>query len=286
MEPASIEGVTGGYSEISSLEFESGSDFSEEDMEDGKNVVVIGNGIVTKYYQGPDDALNKNIKIDGKKYKIIGTLKRSEDGLQGLNPDDSIFMPYETLKKNELINEYSIPQAVGKGTSLDTIKTAMAQLESSLDYYMEDGSVYKVEDAGSRIEAATASARTMKMLLVSVAVIVFIVGGIGIMNVLFVTIKERTKEIGVLKALGSTKVDILLQFLLESVAIGIFGGIVGVVLSFLAMTLMGATDIPLVSSVGGRVVALSFAVLTSTVFGFYPAYKASQLKPVDALNYE
>ena len=131
-----------------------------------------------------------------------------------------------------------------------------------------------------------ATGGTMKMLLVSVAAIVFLVGGIGIMNVLFVSVKERTKEIGILKALGTSKKDILLLFLLESVEIGLFGGIVGVLVSFAAMPLMQRTGIAVSPSVEGWVIALFFAVGTAAVFGFYPAYKAAGLKPIDALTYE
>ena len=116
--------------------------------------------------------------------------------------------------------------------------------------------------------------------------IVFIVGGIGIMNVLFVSVKERTKEIGILKALGSSKKDIMTQFLLESVIISLFGGLAGVGLSYACMPLMDYTDIPVLPTIDGQVIALLFAVVTGTLFGFYPAYKASRLKPIDALNYE
>ena len=163
----------------------------------------------------------------------------------------------------------------------------MAEIKSTVNYYMNDGDKYLVEDAGSRIEAATESAKTMKLLLISVAAIVFAVGGIGIMNVLFATIRERTKEIGILKALGMKRADILLQFLLESVAIGVFGGAAGAVLSFGAIPLIEKyTDIPVSPSFQGIAAAFIFAVVTGTLFGFYPAYKASKLIPVDALNVE
>ena len=126
----------------------------------------------------------------------------------------------------------------------------------------------------------------MKLLLMSVATIVFIVGGIGIMNVLFVSVKERTKEIGILKALGSSKKDIMLQFLLESVIISVFGGLVGIVLSKYIMPLMKYTNIPITPSLNGEIMALLFAVVTGTIFGLYPAYKAAQLKPIESLSYE
>lgn len=282
----SIVGVTEGYADVSNLLFSMGSDFSIDDLEEGTNVAVIGNGIVEKYFTSEADALGQKIKIGEDRYEIIGVLQRNEDGLQGMNHDNSIYIPYTTVKENKILDDMVIPQIVGKAKKLNMVKLAKKEIESTLDYYLNDSDLYIVEDAGSRIDAATQSARTMKLLLVSVATIVLIVGGIGIMNVLFVTIKERTKEIGVLKALGSTSKDIMLQFLLESVSIGVFGGAVGIILSLGAMNFMVYTDLPIAQSIEGKVIAFIFAVLTSTVFGFYPAYKASQLRPVEALSYE
>lgn len=282
---ANLVGVTPGYAEISNLSFERGADFGEMDFEDGERVAVIGSKIAEKLF-GTGDAVGSYIKMGDARYQVIGLLKRSEDGLQGVDADSSIFIPHSAMEKDELLDPYATTQAVGKAFSIREVEKAKKEILSTLNYYMTEASAYSVSDAGTRIEAATASATTMKLLLVSVAVIVFVVGGIGIMNVMFVTVKERTKEIGILKALGAKEKDILFQFLLESFCIGVFSGAVGVALSFPAIALMAFTEIPVWPSWDGKVLACVFAVATSTLFGFYPAHKASLLMPVQALAEE
>ena len=281
-----LVGVTGGYGEISSLPMDAGTDFSDADLEEGTRVAVLGADIAKENFGSAEDALGESIRIGDRSYEVIGVLEKKSEGLQGLSPDVTVFLPYLTAQEDGLFQDYSLPQAVGLALNTSVIDKAKARLRSTLDYLLDDITMYSIEDAGSRIDAALESARTMKMLLISVAAIVFLVGGIGIMNVLFVSVKERTREIGILKAIGAAKRDILLQFLLESMGIGLFGGIVGVLLGYAAMPIMRLTSIAVVPSVGGQAAALAFAVSTAAIFGFYPAYKASELKPIDALNYE
>lgn len=284
-ENVSITGVTEEYSKVSNLKVIYGYDIDRIDIEDETSVAVIGDGIASKYFMGAEDALGKEIKIQNRTYKIIGVLERSADGMQGVSPDDTVFIPYSTAQ-NYIFDQYTTPQMVGLANSIDSVKLAMAEIMDSLDYLLEDDNIYSVEDAGSRIEAAGESAKTMNVLLISIATIVFIVGGIGIMNVLFLSVKERTKEIGILKALGTTEENIMALFLLEAVIISGFGGIFGVLLSYYFIPFIKYLNVPVSQSIDGQVIAFTFAIVTGSIFGFYPAYKASQLKPVDALNYE
>ena len=281
----SVTGVTEEYSLVSNLETAYGENISEFDVEEMTSVAVIGEGIAKKYYPNVEEAIGSTIRIGDKAFTIIGILERKGDGLQGLSADDTIFIPFTTAEQS-ILNEYTMPQIVALSKDLSTVKFSMKEMKSTLNYVLDDGSYYTLEDAGSRIEAATQSAGTMNMLLIAMATIVVIVGGIGIMNVLFLSIKERTKEIGILKALGSSKEEILLQFLFESVIISTFGGIMGVLLSYLLMPLMKYTNTPVSPSIEGQIISIIFAMITGTLFGLYPAYKASQLKPIEALSYE
>jgi len=279
-----LAGVTASYEEVSNLPTAYGVNLTESDVLDASMKAVIGHGLAVKYFGDPEYAAGESLHLNNKVFKIIGVLARKGDGIQGLSPDDTVFLPYTTAQ-SYAFEDYTISQAVALADDVKNVASAMKWIRSTLDYIFDDNA-YAVEDAGSRMEAATESARTMKTLLISVAAIVFIVSGIGIMNVLFVSVRERTREIGVLKALGCFERDILLQFLLESVFISLSGSIAGMLLSFMLLPLMRYTNIPVLSSVGGYLAALFFSLLTGTVFGYYPAYKASRLNPIDALNYE
>lgn len=284
-EPMSIVGVTESYSEVSNFIIQYGEDIQDTDVENATNAAVIGSGLASKYFMKPEDAIGSEIIIENRTYVIVGVLQRTGDGIQGINPDESIFLPFSTAY-DYIFDKASIPQIVALANDISLVNKGMAEIKDTLNYILEDGNVYEISDAGSRIEAATKSAKTMNLLLMSVATIVFIVGGIGIMNVLFVSVKERTREIGILKALGTSKKDIMLQFLLEAIIISLFGGVVGIIVSNYLMPLMKYTAVPVSPSFSGNVIALLFAIVTGTVFGLYPAYKAAQLKPIEALNYE
>ncbi|HQQ89452.1 MAG TPA: FtsX-like permease family protein, partial [Oscillospiraceae bacterium] len=199
-----------------------------------------------------------------------------------ISPDTAIYVPYATAEKY-IFGSTADPTITAVASDVSTIDTVMADIDTILTEN-HPNSYFDVSDAGSLMEAATSSANTLSTMLLAVASIVFVVGGIGIMNVLFVTVKERTEEIGVLKAIGCSNMTILMEFVLEAVTIGVIGGILGVAVSFAADPLLSMFDVRLEPTVYGYLLAIVFAILTGTVFGFYPAYKASKLVPVEALS--
>ncbi len=285
-ENASVTAVTPDYADISNLKLATGENIDEMHMEDTARVAVLGADIAKKEFGSAQDAIGETVRIENKKYTIIGVLQRKGDSMQGYDTDMGIFVPY-TVAEKYLIDDYNMPQLTARTGDVQTIEQGKAELRSALDYIWEDDSAnFTIDDAGSRIESATASARTMSALLIAVAGIVFLVGGIGIMNVLFVSVKERTREIGVLKALGCAKRDILLQFLLESVMLSVFGGVLGVIAGNALLPLVARFDMRVVFSFSGSAVAMLFAACTGTIFGFYPALQAAKLQPIEALNQE
>ena len=214
----------------------------------------------------------------------MGVLSEMGTVASGISPDTAIFIPYETGIKY-LTGTSVSPTVTVIAEDVNQVDRVSANVETVLaDSY--PNTQFTISDAGSKMDAASASNDTLTLLLISMSVIVFIVGGIGIMNVLFVSVKERTNEIGILKALGCSRRDILLEFLMEASCISFVGGVIGVLLALGITPVVELFSVRVELSVGGAVLSLLFGVVTGSVFGFYPAYKASRLIPVVALNQE
>ncbi|HPD87857.1 MAG TPA: ABC transporter permease [Oscillospiraceae bacterium] len=279
---ATVVGVQDNYQSVSNLELFYGDFISEENNDNEDYVCVIGYSLATDYFTYPQLAYGDYLTIDEKNYEIIGVLQEMGSVSSGISPDTAIYVPYATAEKY-IFGSTADPTITAVASDVSTIDTVMADIDTILTEN-HPNSYFDVSDAGSLMEAATSSANTLSTMLLAVASIVFVVGGIGIMNVLFVTVKERTEEIGVLKAIGCSNMTILMEFVLEAVTIGVIGGILGVAVSFAADPLLSMFDVRLEPTVYGYLLAIVFAILTGTVFGFYPAYKASKLVPVEALS--
>jgi putative ABC transport system permease protein len=277
-----VAGVTSDYATVSNLDIGLGDFITDEDNENATKVCVLGYNIATEIFGSAIDAYDSTIYIEDTPFVVNGVLMEMGSVASGISPDETIFIPLSSSEKYVMGNDYS-PTITVIAEDVSDIDTTITNIEAVLAETYPNAS-FTITDAGAEREAATESANTLSFLLLAVASIVFVVGGIGIMNVLFVSVKERTQEIGILKAIGSSKRDILLEFLLEANMISIFGGILGIILSNLLMPIMEALGQTVVASAEGVVIAFLFAIATGTLFGFYPAYKAASLVPIDALN--
>lgn len=283
-ESYTIAGVKNNYVSMSNLTMAAGSFIESSNETNKEKVCVLGYSVAKEIFGSVEDAYDSTIYIDNRAYVVNGVISEVGTVSSGISPDDSIFIPYSTGVKY-IVGTDANPTITVIASDVDNVDNVMENIQSVLAENYPNAE-FTITDAGSKMEAASESNNTLTTLLIAMAAIVFIVGGIGIMNVLFVSVKERTKEIGILKAIGCTKKDILIEFLLEACFISILGGILGVLLSFGITPIVEHFDVRVELSVAGAVLAVVFAIFTGTVFGFYPALKASKLVPVEALNEE
>lgn len=283
-ESYTIAGVKNNYAGMSNLTMAAGSFIESSDETNKEKVCVLGYSVAKEIFGSVKDAYDSTIYIDDRAYVVNGVISEVGTVSSGISPDDSIFIPYSTGVKY-IVGTDADPTITVIASDVDKVDTVMENIQSVLAENYPNAE-FTITDAGSKMDAASESNNTLTTLLIAMAATVFIVGGIGIMNVLFVSVKERTKEIGILKAIGCTKKDILIEFLLEACFISILGGILGVLLSFGITPVVEHFDVRVELSVFGAALAVVFAVFTGTVFGFYPALKASKLVPVEALNEE
>ena len=280
----SIAGVKSNYMSISNMSMALGEFLSEENEENKEKYCVLGATTAKEIFGSIYNAYEEVVYIDSRPYVVSGILAEMGTVASGISPDTTVFIPYSTGIKYLTGNDVS-PTITVIAEDVDLVEEIIANIQTVLaDSYAN--AEFTISDAGSKMEAASKSNETLQLLLVAMAVIVFIVGGIGIMNVLFVSVKERTNEIGILKALGCSKKDILLEFLLEACFTSMLGAVLGVLISLGITPVVESFSVRVELSVQGAVLSMVFGVLTGSIFGFYPAYKASTLIPVVALNQE
>ncbi len=285
----SVIGVTAAYAEVHNVEIEEGNFVSDSQAQNGSKVAVIGPSVRDDLFGEGAFAMGQVIKIKGSQFKVVGITK-SKGGTGFNNQDDMIFVPLATAQRyfagDEYLNSIGVSaedSEVSSAVQAD-ITTLLLDRHNISDAALADFSTLNQADI---IATASTITGTLTILLAAIAGISLVVGGIGIMNMMLTTVTERTREIGLRKAIGAKRRDISRQFLYEAMALTIVGGTVGILLGWgisLAITQLGiiATEVSIKS------VLLSFGVSATIgiVFGYYPAKKAAKLNPIDALRYE
>ncbi len=280
-----VAGVKENYADISNLEMAIGTFLTEDNDTYKERSCVLGYGVAKEMFDSILDAYDSSVYIDNRSYIVSGVLMEMGTVVSGISPDEAVFIPYETGIKY-LTGKDVNPTITVVAEDVNDVERVMEQAGIVLAESYGENVEFTMSDAGSKMEAASKSNETLSLLLMAMAAIVFIVGGIGIMNVLFVSVKERTNEIGILKAIGCDQKDILTEFLLEASCISLVGAVLGVLVSLGITPVIESFSVRVELSLGGGILSLLFGVLTGTVFGFYPALKASRLIPVAALNHE
>jgi putative ABC transport system permease protein len=266
--------------------------FEEPELRSGK-AAILGATVARELFGG-NDPLGQIVRINRVPFEIVGVLQARGQTVFGTDQDDAVFVPLNTARQRLFGRFQSRPDMVDSIAVKAVSTDALASMEESLKALMRRrqlpigaGDAYQVRNSAQMLEAQASSSRAMAYLLAAVACVSLIVGGIGIMNVMLVSVMERTREIGLLMAFGARRRDILAQFLVESVTLSLVGGAIGVSLGLLGSALVAQiADWPVVIEPAAVALAFGFAAAVGILFGFYPARKASRLDPIEALRYE
>ena len=288
--PSSIYGVTPDYLEIRQLKIEDGELFTEEDIKTSAKVCVIGRTVADNLFTNGEDPVGKVIRYKQIPFRIVGVLKSKGYNSFGMDQDDLVLAPYTTVMKRILSVTY-LQSINASALTEDMTDLAIEEVSALLRQNHRIGEMdeddFTIRSQQEMAEMMNSTSDTMTILLLVVACISLIVGGIGIMNIMYVSVTERTKEIGLRMSVGARGIDILNQFLIESVLLSVTGGIIGVVVGVgAAVSINVFAHWPI--QIQPWSVLLSFAVCSATgiFFGWYPAKKAAMLDPIEALRYE
>lgn len=287
--PTSIYGVSPEYLKIRDWGVDEGSMFTEDDIEAFSKVALIGKTVQENLFPN-ENPIGKMIRFKNIPFKVIGVLKEKGENTFGQDQDDIIVAPYTAVQKRILAQTF-LQSIVASSLSEDDSEAAVTEITSIMEKQHRikenEDNDFNVSSQQEIISTFSSTSEMLTILLVAIASISLLVGGIGIMNIMYVSVKERTREIGLRMAIGAKSQDILMQFLIESVLISISGGILGVVIGLLT-TFAIKTFAGWPVSITMSSIVLSFAVCTITgvFFGWYPARKAAQSDPITALRYE
>jgi putative ABC transport system permease protein len=293
-----LMGVTPGYETVSSLSLEDGEFISESNQNARSLVVVLGSSVAETLFGGTGGVVGQKVRLNGQPYEVIGVLE-SKGGTGFMNQDDQVFIPLSTalyrlvggarFRGSSVISQITVKAS--RADAVDQVVAAVTETMRERHETFEGADDFAVTSQEATLDAATEVADTLTIFLGGIAGISLMVGGIGIMNIMLTTVTERTHEIGLRKAIGAKRRDILLQFLVESMVLSLLGGLIGAAFGWGIASLMGQVQIsgstitPVVG-VDSVLLATLFSMAVGLFFGIYPATRASRLQPVEALRYE
>jgi putative ABC transport system permease protein len=290
-----VAGITANYLQVNNLdEFQVGDGLTDNDLATNARVAVLGAGIATDFF-GEGFPVGQVVKINGVSYEVVGVLTESGGGITG-DTDDNVYIPLTTAQsrlypERTRSGEKAVSSIRVEAASAEQVDAAIEQITETLRD--QHGIVYAADDdftifdQSSLLDTANQITGTLTAFLGAIAGISLLVGGIGIMNIMLVSVTERTREIGIRKAIGALKRDILAQFLLESLVLSLIGGALGILLGWgISSAARAALDIATVIDPGTVVLSVSFAAGVGLIFGIYPAWRAARLRPIEALRYE
>ena len=294
--PSTIYGVNQDYMEIRQISVADGDLFTDADIKASAKVCILGQTVVDNLFPNGGDPIGKTVRFNSIPFRVIGVLKKKGYNSMGMDQDDLVLAPYTSVMKRILAQTYlggiqcsAITEGVTEKATdqITTILRRNHKLRDATETTIADEDDFNIRSQEELSSMMTSTTDMLTILLGCVAGISLVVGGIGIMNIMYVSVTERTREIGLRMSVGARGIDILNQFLIEAIMLSVTGGIIGVMLGIGASYLIkSAAHWPIV--IEGWTILMSFAVctLTGVFFGWYPAKKAAQLDPIEALRYE
>ena len=285
----SVSGVNADYLDVNNWTMKSGRFLSNKNIQNRERVAVVGKTVAKNLF-GDEDPVGAEIRVKNIPFRVIGVLNSKGSGAMGNDQDDMVIIPYTTaMERVDGIDYLRMLYVVAKDENgIDRLQSDIENLlrvrHGIKDTNLDD---FNIQNMNSIMETMEETTGTLTLFLGAVAAISLVVGGIGIMNIMLVSVTERTREIGIRKALGDTYFVIVTQFLIEAVVISLMGGLIGIALGIGASKLISlASGMSTVISVPTIVLSFAFSMAIGLVFGIYPARKAAKLNPIDALHYE